>query len=192
MHIQAICFERHLFHPMIQLGDQNLNAKDLPLTMTPHAFDAPSEVKFFIDLRGFYSANKDGLFKGKEIFLLRNAGKGRGVSFARAGNFYPDYMLWILEGKKQQLVFIDPKGIARLDEDDPKFSLYAKIKEYEDKLRERNTTGFDMILNAFILSCTRIEDLEKFRHWKKVDMENKNILFMEDKDYLDKMFAKII
>ena len=51
-------------------------------------------------------------FENVDIYLMRNASqKNRGIGFAQAGNFYPDFLLWLKDKTigKDYLSFIDPK-----------------------------------------------------------------------------------
>ena len=49
----------------------------------------------------------------------RRLSRGRGVGFFEAGNFHPDFIVWQIEGKKQYVNFVDPKGILHLAPTDP-------------------------------------------------------------------------
>ena len=43
------------------------------------------------------NAAKD-LLAGRSVYLLRNADtQAKGLGFARAGNFYPDFLLWLVD-----------------------------------------------------------------------------------------------
>ena len=59
-----------------------------------------SEERFVSDLRAYWEAEKDKSLAGKEIFLLRNLSRGKGVGFFEESNFYPDFILWIVDEKK--------------------------------------------------------------------------------------------
>ena len=85
----------------------------------------------------------------KELYLLRNLSKGRGVGFFEAGNFHPDFILWLLIGGKQHVIFVDPKGIRNLGATDPKIQFYQTIKEIETRLGDPNVH-----LHSFIVSNT--------------------------------------
>ena len=65
---------------------------------------------FVEDLKAFHDGHTD-FFETHELYLLRNLSKGRGVGFFEAGNFHPDFILWLLAGLQQQVIFVDPKGI---------------------------------------------------------------------------------
>ncbi|EBU7376228.1 type III restriction endonuclease subunit R, partial [Salmonella enterica subsp. enterica serovar Give] len=117
----AVTFDKHLYYPLLSIEK---NA-DLPLKMRPTAFDAPSEITFIKDLQEFIETPKGQKTIGnKSLYLLRNAdSKAKGLGFATAGNFYPDFLLWLVddESGKQWLSLIDPKGIRNLNLDDAKF-----------------------------------------------------------------------
>ncbi|HDL6692097.1 TPA: DEAD/DEAH box helicase family protein [Yersinia enterocolitica] len=184
----AVTFDKHLYYPLLSIEK---NA-DLPLKMRPTAFDAPSEITFIQDLQEFIETPKGQKIIGnKSLYLLRNADtKSKGLGFATAGNFYPDFLLWLVddESGKQWLSLIDPKGIRNLNLDDAKFGLYKEIKELEKKLSDDNLS-----LSAFIVSETRFVDLINVSE-PKDKIEERNVLFLEDTGsiYLEKLFKRII
>ncbi|WP_415045053.1 DEAD/DEAH box helicase family protein [Cedecea neteri] len=191
----AISFERHLYYPLLALE----NKESLPLKMRPQSLDAPSEWDFVHGLQEFYNS-KEGqdIIGQRSIYLLRNASReDKGLSFALAGNFYPDFLLWLVDDKtgKQWLSFVDPKGLRNLDLTDPKLGLYIEVKKLERKLAEQSVQHeSELILNAFILSPTKFSELLNIGNKiQKTDLEDKNVLFMEDgpNTYLKKLFSKI-
>ena len=179
----AICFDSHLYYPLFA----GLFEGTVPLKMRPLAFDAPSEVQFVLDLEAFYkSPSGQDVIGKRSLYLLRNADtKAKGLGFALAGNFYPDFLLWLVDDTtgEQWLNFIDPKGIRNLSLNHPKFGLYKEIKTIEQKIGDP-----DLFLNAFILSETRFSDLLNL-DCTQADLEGRNILFMNDgwEKYLVKM-----
>ncbi|EGP6918486.1 DEAD/DEAH box helicase family protein [Salmonella enterica] len=184
----AVTFDKHLYYPLLSIEK---NA-DLPLKMRPTAFDAPSEITFIKDLQEFIETPKGQKTIGnKSLYLLRNAdSKAKGLGFATAGNFYPDFLLWLVddESGKQWLSLIDPKGIRNLNLDDAKFGLYKEIKELEKKLSDDKLS-----LSAFIVSETRFVDLINVSE-PKDKIEERNVLFLEDTGsiYLEKLFKKMV
>ena len=182
----AICFDSHLYYPLFAIKG------DVPLKMRPLAFDAPSEVQFVRDLEAFYKSPLGQQVIGKRsLYLLRNADtKAKGLGFALAGNFYPDFLLWLVddETEEQWLNFIDPKGLRQMNLNDPKLGLYKEVKILQKKLGDPMLT-----LNAFIVSGTRFESLLNVS-CKKTDLEDRNVLFMNEggQSYLEKMFARIM
>lgn len=181
----AICFDSHLYYPLFAIEGA------VPLKMRPLSFDAPSEIQFIRDLEAFYQSELGRQVIGtRNLYLLRNADtKAKGLGFALAGNFYPDYLLWLVDDEtgEQFLNFIDPKGIRQMNLTDPKLGLYKEVKVLQAKLAD-----LKLILNAFILSATPFSDLLNVT-CKKTDLEERNVLFMSDgkDDYLKKMFSKI-
>lgn len=178
----AICFDSHLYYPLFAIEGA------VPLKLRPLAFDAPSEVSFVRDLEAFYNSPLGKQVIGKRsLYLLRNADtKTKGLGFALAGNFYPDFLLWLVDDDtgEQWLNFIDPKGIRQMNLNDPKLGLYKEVKVLEAKLADPKLT-----LNAFIVSGTSFADLLNVSV-KKSELEQRNVLFMEDggATYLKKMF----
>ena len=187
-HIQAICFDPHLYAPLMVLRRSH-DEEHFPVKMQPLVLQEESEQRFIEDLQ---AAAQEGSLKtwtdGKDLYLLRNAAnKSKGLGFALAGNFYPDFLLWLVcpESGRQWLSFIDPKGIRQMDFHDPKFGLHNEVKQLEGSLKDGTLS-----LSAFILSVTGYGDLINAPPRGK--LAEKNILFMDDKGYLKTMFDKIL
>src|SRR5208337_2785769 len=103
--ITSIMFGQHLYQPLIYVNSNVVEVKPVSLN--------EGERDFVLDLQKFCEMRKD-FFKGRELYLLRNMSRGRGIGFFEAGNFYPDFILWLLAGGKQYINFIDPKGLRNL------------------------------------------------------------------------------
>ncbi len=184
----AICFDRHLYYPLLSIEGS------VPLKMRPLSFEAPSELQFVRDLEAFYKSTAGQKAIGnRSLYLLRNADtKAKGLGFALAGNFYPDFLLWLVDDTtgQQWLNFVDPKGIREMSLDHPKFGLYQGVKLLQSKLADPK-----LILNAFILSRTKFSDLLNVKGKFTVkDLEDRHVLFMDDADrgYLAGMIAKMV
>ncbi|NQW09424.1 MAG: DEAD/DEAH box helicase, partial [Alphaproteobacteria bacterium] len=128
-------------------------------------------------------------FADKELYLLRNLSKGRGVGFFEAGNFHPDFILWLIAGERQFIAFVDPKGIRNIGFNDPKIQFFQTIKDIERRLAEPSVT-----LSSFIVSNTPSHVMRLLWAVEKNTMDSRNILFQEeDKDtYIDSMFKRIL
>lgn len=195
-HMVAISFDKHLYYPLLSLEDKDA----VPLKLRPLAFDAPSEWQFVKDLEAFYKtqAGKDAIGH-RSLYLLRNADREeKGLGFALAGNFYPDFLLWLVDDDtgEQWLSFVDPKGIRQMDLTHPKLGLYKEVKTLEADLhKQAKPSDPKLILNAFILSPTKFSDLLNVGdETKKAALEERHVLFMEDgaQKYLSKMFNLIL
>jgi hypothetical protein len=122
------------------------------------------------------------------LYLLRNADtKAKGLGFALAGNFYPDFLLRLVDDAtgQQWLSFVDHKGLRHMNLNDPKLSLYKEVKALQEKLANEKLN-----LNAFIVSPTPFNNLLNVT-CEQADLEACNVLFMSDaQKYLQKMFEK--
>ena len=195
-HMVAISFDRHLYYPLLALEDKNA----VPLKLRPLAFDAPSEWDFVRDLEKFYNSPQGKAAIGaRSLYLLRNADREeKGLGFALAGNFYPDFLLWLVDDAtgEQWLTFVDPKGLRNLDLTHPKLGLYKEVKTLEATLNKQAKVGEPrLVLNAFVLSPTKYAELLNVGGTaKKEDLEGRHVLFMEDgrDHYLSGMFKRIV
>jgi hypothetical protein len=151
------------------------------------------ERDFVLDLREFYGANK-AFFSNKELYLLRNQSRGKGIGFFEAGNFYPDFILWLIYDGKQYVTFVDPKGLRNLrGPEDPKISFYRTIKDVERRLGDP-----DIVLNSFIVAPTPYKEVA---HWNAgsgpmsiSDFKARNVYFQVDErsSYVGDILARIV
>jgi hypothetical protein len=164
--LKAIWFGRHLYQPLLFLDGSVVEISPAPLNK--------GERRFIEDLKAFHDANP-GYFSERELYLLRNLSKGRGVGFFEAGNFHPDFIIWQLEGKRQRVTFVDPKGIRNVGLQDPKISFYETVKDIEKRLGQP-----DVVLESFIVSNTPSHEMSKLWGITKGEMQKKHILFQEE------------
>ena len=109
--LSAVWFDRHLYQPLLALEGGVVEISPAPLNR--------GERRFVEDLKTYCDGNP-AAFEGRELYLLRNRSRGRGIGFFEAGNFHPDFILWLLAGDRQHVTFVDPKGIRNVGVDDPK------------------------------------------------------------------------
>ena len=178
--LNACVFGKHLFQPLFHVR------RGGKITVLPVALNE-SEYQFVTDLKDWCDAKHADLEQdGVELFLLRNMSRGKGVGFFEAGNFHPDFILWVLVGGKQFVTFIEPHGLLHEGLASEKIQFHKRIKEVEQRLGDP-----DVILNSFILSWTPFPQLK----WDKTQemLEDMHVLFMaNDRDgYIAKMFAKL-
>jgi hypothetical protein len=176
--MKAIWFGRHLYEPLLYL-DSNI------VEISPVALNTGERV-FVEDLKTFHDGHPE-FFKDKELYLLRNLSKGRGVGFFEAGNFHPDFILWLLTGGQQHVIFVDPKGIRNLGPADPKIQFHETIKEIEQRLGDATVR-----LQSFIVSNTPSHTMRMLWKMEKDEMLKRHILFQkEDRDfYVRSMFNR--
>jgi hypothetical protein len=167
--IKAICFGRHLYQPLLFLDGGVVEISPVPLNK--------GERRFVEDLKAFHDANP-AYFAERELYLLRNMSKGRGVGFFEAGNFHPDFIVWQVAAERQRVAFVDPKGIRNVGLQDPKIGFYETVKEIEQRLDNPN-----VVLESFIVSNTPSHVMRKQWGIEKDEMAKRHIVFQdEDKD----------
>jgi hypothetical protein len=182
----TLYFDRHLFQPLlVQKGN---TVKSSP----PGLND--SEQRFLRDLIE-YCSSKPMELKGKELFLLRNLSRGKGIGFFDSSGFYPDFILWITEGKKQRLVFIEPHGMLNEDHPsiNPKVNLHTRLQKQAKEALKRSKVK-DLSLDSFIVSATPYDELRKrvvdeSGPWSREKFAAAHILFPSegDRSYLEAM-----
>lgn len=175
-------YENHLYEPLISYDGKSSTVKIKPVSLNK------DEHQFLIDLRNYYETHSS-FFNKKELYVLRNQSRGRGIGFFEAGNFHPDFIIWLVSEGKQFITFADPKGIRNLSIDDPKVEFASTIKELEAELADPN-----VVLNSFIISNTPFESLiNTGTTLTKEEMNQKHILFQYDDEntYIQKMFDAI-
>jgi hypothetical protein len=151
------------------------------------------EKKFLEGLRDYLDKNRE-LLDEYHIALLRNEAR-EGVGFMLDwGEFYPDFILWLREkkGNRIYIVFIEPKGLKMLGD----VFNYEKVKFLSEGLRKtlrKEYENWQVEVKGFILSTTPYEELRRGQALtkSKEKYEEKNILFLEDSDWVKKLFESL-
>jgi len=181
-------FDRHLYQPLlIEQGD---NIKISP----PGLKD--SEKQFVQDLKAYWAVEKDKSLSNVELFLLRNLSRGAGIGFFEGRGFYPDFILWIKNGRCQHIVFLEPHGMLHAEAylHDSKARLHEVLPDLSKAIAKRSRYR-DVTLDSFIVSKTKFEDLRKKYDdgsWDRQRFNDAHILFMEQNteyDYIKAIFA---
>jgi hypothetical protein len=176
--LQAIPFGLHLYEPLLHLAGSAVEISPVPLNQ--------GERRFVEDLKA-YCESSPALLQDKELYLLRNLSKGRGVGFFEASNFHPDFIVWLIAEGQEYISFVDPKGIRNLGAKDPKIQFYRTIKEIEERLGDSTVT-----LNSFVVSNTPAHEMQLLWGVDKAKIEAWHVLFQqEDKDrYIEMLLTK--
>lgn len=175
--LKGCLFDTHLYEPVLHA------AKGSKIQIAPVSLNE-SEFQFLDDLRLFIEKDQARLAaEGIELFLLRNESRGRGVGFFEAGNFYPDFLLWLVKDGRQHLAFVEPHGLQHEGPGHKKIEFHQVIKGIQARLASEN-----VILNSFIVTPTRFGKL----NWGKTihELEDMHVLFMADRK--DTYVASII
>lgn len=194
--LPSIHFDKHLYSPIASIADGKKfkEIKTVPVRLNE------GERDFINHLREYVKESKQ--FEDKKLFVLRNLSvKGIGF-FMESSSFYPDFVVWVIDGSKQYIYFLDPKGILLGDNhfNNPKI-LWCKsdVKTLETKIQQQlkdDKKNVEVSISGFILSVTPFEKVQK--NWgegsgttKKKFAENKVLFIEKDKEYLNKIFENL-
>lgn len=173
----------HLFSPLLHMPDGT--AATSRIKVMPVALKN-SEYTFVNDLHKYLAGSGDA-HAGKEFFLLRNKARGGGIGFFEAGCFYPDFILWVLDGTKQHIAFIEPHGLIHEGPASPKVQFFKVIKDIEKRLGDKSVS-----LSSFIVSPTRMGDLQKWGLSTTTDFQAINVMLMNDDiEYVKHLLEKV-
>lgn len=185
---KALHTSLHLYQPLLYLGP-NANA-DL-ITISPVALNE-GEMRFVDHLRKHHERNT-AFFEGKRLFLLRNRSR-KGIGFFEANNFYPDFILWLIDDSTsiQHVAFVDPKGLRNISGlEHPKLKFHKVLKDKIEK--ELNDPSID--LHSFIVSPTKYDEL---RHWRGTttiaSFNKRNVYFQNEQaeEYIGLILTKML
>ncbi len=141
---------RHAYQPLLYAK------KERVVTVQPIPLDE-NERKVVEELAELADAGDDCL-QGRELFLIRNLTRGRGVSFFDDYGYYPDFIVWLRDGDFQHVLFLDPKGLGRYGRRErQKVRLHKAIKETERQVRKDDPT---LRLCAYVLSVTPVSEID--------------------------------
>ncbi len=166
---RTVPFAGHLYQPLMHVG------RNAEIRISPVALDQ-WEAQLVEDLRGWSEKHQR-----QEIFLLRNRAV-TGLGFFQAANFFPDFLLWVLDGELQHLAFVDPKGLHHFDPSHPKIQFATRdIPRLQAIVAQQ---AKDLRLHAFIVSNTPYASLDWShggrRRMTKAEIEALGVLFQAD------------
>ena len=177
-----VYIENHLYQPLLH--------KNNLLQITPPAL-IKSEQDFVKDLRGYLEKHLRTSLISKQVFLLRNQSRGKGVGFYQNEGFYPDFILWILDDQKQRIVFVEPHGMVyeAINNYNDKISLYKRLGELSEKQHFQDKS---VHMDSYIVSTTDFPTLRRKYGKDKQYFEALHILFRNPTDptYLSPVFRE--
>ena len=108
------------------------------------------------DLEAFCKLEATGMLAETDLYLLRNHNSDKAISFFTEAGFRPDFVLWLVKGSKQDIAFIDPKGLRNFTDgfNNPKVQFCRRIKVLQTSLKRA-----DIRLESFLISQTYRNDL---------------------------------
>lgn len=188
--LPSIHFDRHLYQPLLLEKRAGTVGGEGKVRSDPPGLKE-SERQFVDDLRRYCRDEKDGTLVGKEVYLLRNLERGRGVGFFETRGFYPDFILWIKSGAAWRIVFVEPHGMVHAGphEHDHKARLHETLPALAQAMGKRTGTR-NVTLDSFIVSATPYEALRPLYDdgsWDRERFAAAHIVFPEhngEYDYL--------
>lgn len=193
--LPSIHFDRHLYSPIATIaeGKKFKEIKTIPVRLNQ------GETIFLNHFREY--TKESPLFKDKEVFILRNLSQKGLNFFMESASFYPDFIIWVIDGTKQYIYFLDPKGIMMGEThfNNPKV-LWCKndVLDLGRKIQKdltKNKIGISVSISAFILSITPYDKVRNV--WsdggvKREDFTDNRVLFVENnKEYLNEIFTDL-
>ncbi len=167
--LKAFILDNHLYQPL-------LSSQSAVVTVSPVSLNE-SETDFVSALIGWLDRNEASLAESKTgIYLLRNKSRGSGIGFFEAGNFYPDFIVWAVTGKQQNVVFVEPHGISNEGPGHAKVQFHKTIKDIEGRLKDPH-----LRLESAIVTPTDFAAV-KDRSFSKKDWADNHVFFMKDLD----------
>ncbi len=179
--LPRISFDSHLYVPILLQGKKIDRISPVGLV--------ESEYRFVLGLREYLRNNKDK-FSDVEVYLLRNypfSGVGFQLQWSK---FYPDFIMWRKEGRRQTIVFIDPKGLEHTKTlENEKLKFAHDIRKIEKSLADKNIR-----LESFVLSLTDYDDLRKGETSfpSKEEYIEHNVLFLDDGNWPERLWEFLI
>ena len=130
----------------------------------------------------------DSCLEGRELFLIRNLSRGKGVSFFDDHAYYPDFIVWLADGEDQHILFLDPKGLSRFgSEENRKVGLHTEIKKVEERVRCDDPK---LRLHAYVLSVTPPDEIGSDVPRSREEWEERGVYFLnEDDDWAQRLLG---
>ena len=177
----AIMAGAHAYQPLLYVG------ADCQVTVRPVALD--ENEKKVVDRLVELAESSEPCLGGRELYLIRNLTRGRGVSFFDDFGYYPDFIVWLHDTDCQHVIFLDPKGLSRFGtRERRKVELHHNIRDVEKRIRE---TEPDLHLHAYVLSVTpahEIDDGSRSSDEWKAD----GVYFLNEPDCLKQIIGHVL
>ena len=179
--LNVIMTQAHAYKPLLYAGpDSKVTIQPVPLN---------KDERNVVEKLATLAEHRDPCLHGKELFLIRNLTRGRGVSFFDDYAYYPDFIIWLKDETCQHVIFLDPKGLSRYgSREQQKVSLHQEIKKTETQIR---TSDPDVRLHAYVLSVTPpnlIDGAVRSRD----DWKQRGVYFLDEGDCLKQMIAHVL
>ena len=179
--LTVLRIDAHAYHPLLHAD------KGSRVTVQPVALDRNE--KILVMALGRLAERRAPCLRGRELYLIRNLTRGRGVSFFDDYAYYPDFIVWLIDDDSQHVVFLDPKGLVRYGpRERRKVKLHADIKQIEQRVR---ATDPDVHLHAYVLSVTPPEEIGDELRAPEA-WERQGVYFLNRSDCLQRIIEDVL
>jgi len=178
LQIGTMSFAAHAYRPLLYArGERAVTVQPTPLDL--------HEKRVVEQLAGL-AMRGDPSLQGRELFLIRNQARGRGVSFFDDFGYYPDFIAWLKDAASQHVLFLDPKGLSRFGgRERRKVRLHRAIGEVE---RHARRTDPNLRLHAYVLSVTPAAQIDAGAR-SAADWKRDGVYFLNERDCLQEVIA---
>ena len=170
--------DAHAYYPLLHAD------KGCKVTIQPVALDRNE--KTVVETLGGLAEHGDPCLRGRELYLIRNLSRGRGVSFFDDYTYYPDFIVWLIDDDSQHVIFLDPKGLVRYGpKERQKVRLHTEIKQIEERVWISDP---DLRLHAYVLSVTPPDKIgDELR--PREEWEGQGVYFLSEPDCLKQVIG---
>ena len=183
LRLEVLAFGGHLYQPLLRLEKSTL------VRVKPVALNE-GEADFVTGVAAWCQRQAAG---GPAVHLLRNQSQ-TGLGFFQAGNFFPDFLLWVCDAStgRQHLCFLDPKGTARMTLDDPKVQFATRdVPKLERRVQEQCP---ELTIDAYLLSVSGTDSFQQRGGVQETRerLGGHHVLRMSDAGWADDLMSRLV
>ena len=177
----VIMTDSHAYKPLLYTTEKG----DVTVQPVPLDINEKRVVTSLVEL----STSSDPSLQNRELFLIRNLTRGRGVSFFDDRAYFPDFIVWLKDSESQHVVFLDPKGLGRFGPHErKKVQLHTDIAEIEERIRKDDPK---LHLHAYVLSVTPPSEIGDESRTKK-EWEEQGVYFLKDHEWPRRVIRDVL
>ena len=181
LRLTVLQINAHAYYPLLHAD------KGCQVTVQPVPLDGNERI--LVMALGRLAERRAPCLRGRELYLIRNLTRGRGVSFFDDYAYYPDFIVWLIDDDSQHVVFLDPKGLVRYGpRERRKVKLHTDIKQIEQRAQ---ATDPDMHLHAYVLSVTPPEEIGDELRAPEA-WERQGVYFLNRSDCLERIIEDVL
>lgn len=179
--LRSMGVSRSLWRPLLGLDDK----PPVSIRCVPVALNAGEE-RFLDEVELFVASGPD-ILAGAEVHVLRNESR-RGLGFFVGAGFYPDFIVWVIRGTEQWVIFVDPKGATHMATRASADKL--RLPEQLWEIEARNGLP-DVHLDAFLVFGTPETTMDE--GWLAgLGRRGTRVVFTSQVNYVERLFRRAL